>query len=330
MDKVALFYRDIIVYWHGIFMGLAVLLAIVTALIFYKAVCKKKISELLGIIAISLPAGMIGARVMYCLCNFSEFNGIKDLLKMSDGGYALYGAIFAVMISVAIIRKYNSNIKIGACMDCLAVGGALGISVGRMASYFSYDNLGITVKNENFFWFPFSVYDSVSKQWYLATFTAEAVAEAVIFSLLCAAFLKNNNCKKGLKGRNGDIALLFIMMHGASAAVFDSMHTDALRFSFNSFIRVQQVIGAVCLAVVMVIFLVRSISCAGKFKFYHFIMPLIILAMVGIALYMELDRISDTNYFRNHIVMMIALIFAVLMCLHLYKSTLKNQAEISV
>lgn len=324
MDKVALFYGDIMVYWHGIFMGAAILLAVITALIFYGAVCKKIISDMLGIIAVGLPAGIIGARVIYCLCNFSEFNGIKDMFKMHDGGYALYGAIFAVILSAVIVRIFNPNIKIGECLNCLAVGGALGISVGRMASYFSYDNVGIAVKNEKFFSLPFSVYDPVSEQWYLATFTAEAVAEAVIFLILCIAFLMNNNCKKRLKGCNGDIALLFLMMHGASVAVFDSMHTDALRFSFNSFIRVQQVIGAVCLAVVMIIFLVRSISRAGKFKFYHFIMPLMILGMIGVALYMELDRISDTNYFRNHIIMMIALIFAVLMSLNLYKSSLKN------
>ncbi len=328
MDKVALFWEDILIYWHGIFMVAAILITLIFALIFCKKFCKGSASELLTAAILSVPLGVLGARALYCVCNYTEFSKIEDILSMSDGGYALYGAIFGVFIAVLIARIFGSRNKIGSTLDCVAAGGALGIAAGRMASYFSYDNVGIAMTDEQYHCFPLSVYDSTSEQWFLATFVIEAVVELVIFLVLWVTFARNNNQKRGMRGHSGDIALLFLMMHGALTSLFDSMHTDAVRFPFNSFVRVQQIIGVACLIIIMFVFLVRSVKAAHKFKFYHFIMPLFILGVTGIAAYMEFDRISDTNYFRNHLIMFAALLVAVLLTLNIYRSTLKKSEEI--
>lgn len=328
MDKVALFWENIFIYWHGVFMTAAILITLIFALIFCKKFCKGSASELLTAAIFSIPLGILGARALYCICNYTEFSKTEDILHMNDGGYALYGGIFGVFLAVLISRIFSSRNKIGSTADCIAAGGALGIVAGRMASYFSYDNVGITIIEEKYHIFPLSVYDPASEQWFLATFAFEAVAELIIFLVLWVTFARNNNQKRDIRGHNGDIALLFLMMHGALTALSDSMHTDAVRFPFNSFVRVQQIIGAACMVIIMFVFLFRSVKTAHKFRFYHFIMPLLVSGMTGIAAYMEFDRISDTNYFFNHLIMFAALLTAVLLTLNIYKSTLKKSNQI--
>lgn len=324
MDNAALFSGDIYIYWHGIFMGISILLAVLAALIFCAALQNHKTSSLLTTILLSMPLGIISARALYCISNYEEFKALIDIFSMTDGGYALYGGIFGVFLAAVIMRIFNSNYSISANCDCMALGGSLGIAVGRMASYFSFDNIGIVMTNKNYCFFPLAVYDSAADEWVLATFTMESVVELIIFIILCVAFIKNNNEKKGFRGHSGDIALLFLMLHGAAEAVFDSMHMDALRFPGNSFVRMQQIIGAVCFAAVMVVFLVRSIKKHHKFKLYHFILTALTAVMIAIAVYMEFDRISDTNYFCNHGIMFAALLCGVIMCMVMYKTTLKK------
>ncbi len=320
VNKVAIVCGDITIYWHAVVMVFAMLMAIVASLIVYRFAFKRKISEMLCVAAISIPFGILGARIMYCAILPNEFDSFIDVLRLWDGGYALYGAIFGVLLA-ALFAKATvlERGNFGVCCDSIAIGGALGISVGRMSSYFSLDNVGIAISSSKLCFFPVSIYDPDTDKWYLASFVADTIIGFGIFMLLCVMLVKLRK-----KLRSGDLALVFMMAHGAFAAVLDSMHSDSLRFSFNSFIRVQQIVGIVCFVVVTVIFMVRAVKATGKFRSWQVLLLLAIVAMVGIAAYMELSRISDVNYFRNHIIMMITMFAAVVLCLVIYAKTLES------
>lgn len=196
MDNAALFSGDIYIYWHGVFMGASILLAIITALIFCAALQRHRISGLLGTMLLALPMGIIFARALYCISNYEEFKTLSDILSITDGGYALYGGIFGTFFSAIIMRIFNPDYTVSTNCDCMALGGALGVAAGRMTSYFSYDNVGIVMTNKKYCFFPLSVYDSAADQWLLATFTMEAAIGLIIFIVLCVMFIRNNNEKK--------------------------------------------------------------------------------------------------------------------------------------
>lgn len=321
MDKPALFYNNICIYWHGVFMAVAIALALCTALILSALFQRKKTLMVLDAALLSFPFGFLLSRALYCISNYEEFNNITDVLKLADGGYGLYGAILGAFASAAALNALRGKFSLGAVCDSMAAGGALGIAAGRLASYFSFDNIGIVMTNKKYQFFPMSIYDKSSGLWTLATFNMEALSEIVIFVILCVIFARNNNQKKEIRGSNGDIALLFLMLHGASEVVFDSMQMDALRVPGNSFVRIQQIIGAVCLAAVMIVFVIRSIK-RDKCRFYHIISLIVFWGMVAIAAYMEFDRISDTNYFRNHGIMFVAMVCACTIGIAMYSTTL--------
>ncbi len=326
MDYLALMLGSICVYWHGVFMALAIALAVIVSFIMFRLFKTGSNDDLLNCILLSLPVSFMLSRLLYWSCNFEEYDSIKDHFNFTRGGYALYGVIFGVLISAAILKKLSKGFNAGAVCDCMAIAGALAIIVGRLSAYFSGDNIGITLKSDKYHFFPLTVYNSQRGEWLLAVFNFEAFFSLLIFVALFVIFAKNSNEKIGMKGRHGDIALLFLLMHGCSQGIFDSMHVDALYVMGNSFVRLQQILGAVCFTAVTVIFAVRSKKLNG-FKWYQPAAPLIALAAVGITLCMELNRISYHNFIRNYSVIFICMLGAAINGVFIYRTTLNGKSE---
>lgn len=320
MKNIALLLGDIHIYWHGVFMAAAILLAVLTSFVLCLAVRKNRKEELLNCILLSMPVGLLFSRLLYWSCSLEEYKSFSDYLNFARGGYALYGAIFGVILSGAVLKAVNRQLRAGGALDCMAAGGALGIVIGRLSSYFSGDNIGIVFNNQKYHFFPLTVYNEQRGEWLFAVFNFEAFFELIIFIVLCVYFVRNNNEKKGMKGKDGDIALLFMLLHGCSQGLFDSMHSDALKFMNNSFIKLQQILGAVCFTVVTVIFVIRSIKANG-FKGYHVVSSLVPLCAVGITLCMELNRISYHNFIRNYAVILLCMLVTAINGIMIYKTT---------
>lgn len=323
MNRPALLFNGIYLYWHGLFMTAAIVLAVIAALTVSKAFQKKTALAVFDTSLLSVPVGILLARMLYCISNFEEYPDLREILRLTDGGYGLYGAILGVFVSASMLYAMRRNFRLGAVCDALAVGGALGIAAGRLTGFFSYDNLGIIITDPKLQFYPFALYEENAGLWKLATFNMEAVVELLIFFLLLTVLAKNRRQSAPMRGSDGDVALLFVMLHGAATVVFDSMHMDALRWPGNSFVMLQQIIAAVSLLGAMMVFMGRSVK-RDRLKPYHVLSLLVFLSVIGICVYMELDRISDTNYFRNHGVMAVAMICASAIGLTLYRTSLPD------
>lgn len=329
MENLALLLGGIYIYWHGVFMALAIALAVIVSFVFAKLFKKGIRDDLLNCILLSVPVGFVFSRLVYWSCNVEEYNSLADHFNFTRGGYALYGVIIGILITLAVMKKMVPHFNAGAVSDCMAVGGALGIVVGRLSAYFSGDNIGIVLNSEKYHFFPLTIYNSKRGEWVLATFSFEAFFALVIFFALMVIFAKNSNENGNMKGRHGDIALLFLLMHGCSQGIFDSMHIDALLLMGNSFVRMQQILGAVFFTVVTVIFTIRSSKLNG-FKWYTIVSPLIALAAVGITLWMELDRISYHNFIRNYSVIFICMLSEAINGVLIYRTTLRQKKTAAI
>lgn len=327
MDQPALFFNGIYIYWHGIFITLAIVAAVGTALLLSQLLQHKKALMLFDTALLAFPFSFVCSRVLYHINNPEEFHSVTEAMAFSDGGYSLYGAMLGVFLAAVVLHYRRKNYNLGAVCDSMAAGGSLGIVIGRFAAYCSLDNVGIVMTSKKTQFFPLSVYDKTTEQWVLATFNMEAVTEFVIFVLLCVMFVLYHNENKKVRGQNGDIALLFLMLHGASEVVFDSMQQDALKFPGNSFVRIQQIIGALSLAAAMTVFVIRSVKRSEEFTRFHLLMLVGFWSMIILAACMELLRISDTNYFRNHIIMFSAMVAASVLGVMMYTTTLRPEFE---
>lgn len=99
----------------------------------------RKISEtfLLDLIAILIVSGLVGARILYILLNWSYFSShLLDSLKVWEGGLVFYGGyLFAAAVGVAFVR-YRQQ-PLGPIADCLAPALAIGQSLGRWGCFFA-------------------------------------------------------------------------------------------------------------------------------------------------------------------------------------------------
>ena len=191
-----------------------------------------------------LPLGLAGARLFYCLARLSFFMevGPHSMLKMWNGGYALWGALGGAVLG-AVIAARQTHQRPARLLDALAAPGALTIALCRLAEYFSGEGIGMYVEDERFCFFPLAVCNQY-EEWYWAIFLLEALVALVILGVL----LRRTRPE-------GDTARLFLILYSASQVLLESMRRD--NFLRWLFVRVSQLTAALVMAGLMLYALIQ-------------------------------------------------------------------------
>ena len=194
---------------------------------------------------LALPMGLLGARLFYCAARVYYFLeiGLENVLRLWDGGYALWGAAGGVFLAAAVTARTKKQ-PLAALLDALAPPAALVIALTRFAEYFSGEGRGFYVEREAFWFFPVSVYRADFDEWHLAIFIWEGLAALMIL----AALLRRQR-------KAGDTARLFLLLYSACQILFESLRQDGtLRWLF---VRVSQLTSALVIAGLMLASTVR-------------------------------------------------------------------------
>ena len=164
----------------------------------------------------------------------------------------------------------------------MAVAGCAGIAVGRLACFFNSTDRGqIITSTQSLPWvYPVTNAVSGATEYRLATFILQAMAALVLFLILLSFYLPKKQRK------DGDTALIFLLLYGVSQIVLDSTRYDKLFFRSNGFVSVVQVLGALGLLLVIVVFSARMVKARG-FRFWNVLVWLGIAACIGGAGFME-------------------------------------------
>ena len=109
----------------------------------------------------------------------------------------------------------------------------------------------------------------------LMLFSVILTGALVLFLILLSFYLPKKQRK------DGDTALIFLLLYGVSQIVLDSTRYDKLFFRSNGFVSVVQVLGALGLLLVIVVFSARMVKARG-FRFW-----MGIAACIGGAGFME-------------------------------------------
>ncbi|MGA2285781.1 MAG: prolipoprotein diacylglyceryl transferase [Dehalococcoidia bacterium] len=117
--------------WHGIFIALGIGLGVWLGVWFARRAGFTE-DDAYTIALIGVPAGIIGARVLFVLENRSDFaNAPLDVFRINQGGISLYGALIG---SVAVCLAYGfwKKLPLLRGMDAAAFGMILGQAIGRI------------------------------------------------------------------------------------------------------------------------------------------------------------------------------------------------------
>ncbi len=291
MNHVICYIGGISLTWHGIVMAIAVAAAVAVSAVL-AGERKNMLLSVLSAASISCLLSTFFSKFVYWYCCYERFNGFGDALtRVGEGGHSLVGAMAGVILSAliaALIIKPDGGFM--GLLDCIAPGGALGICIGRLASYFSLSDKGnilITDPADQHAPLAFEVIDSVTGTavWRFSTFFFESAAAAIIF--VCCAYMYFTFCGAGTKPeRTGSVAMIFLSLFGASQAVLESTRYDALYLRSNGFVSLMQIISLLMIILSMVYFSLITVRAKGVKPLYYVLWG-VTLALLGVCGYME-------------------------------------------
>ena len=148
MDKVALDFGPIQIYWYSIFIFLGMLVA---CFVIYKEAKKRGIEEefLVNLTFNTIILGIIGARLYYVLFNLPYYlNNPIEILEIWNGGLAIHGGIITGLLFIIYYCKKH-EVNLWKMLDIIVVGLIIAQAIGRWGNFFNSEAYGPITTEEN-------------------------------------------------------------------------------------------------------------------------------------------------------------------------------------
>jgi phosphatidylglycerol---prolipoprotein diacylglyceryl transferase len=198
--------------------------------------------------------GLIGARLLYVLVNFSQYQ--LDLLSIFytwQGGLAFFGAFgFCIAYIMIYCRRFGFNTF--EVLDILAPGVILGQIFGRLGNFFNYESYG---GSTSVFWKMYvpetaKLSSNINQDYFHPTFLYEVIPNSILFFLVLFNFDGLTNKRSGL------VFASYCVGYGIIRTLTELYRTDALKFDVFGFeILVSQAIAISLVIIGVVIFVKR-------------------------------------------------------------------------
>ena len=287
MDKIAYIIGETFIYWNSIILILAAAAAICMFLFLYLREQGTGISAAL-LVPMAVVASIIASRAVHWYCMANAYDSLKGALTtFTGGGYALMGVFAGCAAAACVLRLLGIIRNLPHTFDCMALGGGVGIAVGRLACLYSTMDRGPVMETIRTLPLVYPVNNAVTGvvEWRFATFMMQSIVTGMITLGLLVFYLL------GQRGRNrrvkdGDTACLWLCAYGASQVVLDSTRYDSLFMRSNGFISIVQILGAAALIFTFIYFSVRMVKARG-FRWWYVPLWILYAGCTGGAGFME-------------------------------------------
>jgi phosphatidylglycerol:prolipoprotein diacylglycerol transferase len=177
--------------WHGLFTALGVVVGVVTAAILAR---RAGIDDdtIYNVALFLVVGGIIGARALYVLEHLGDFEDEPaEIFAIQTGGISIYGALIGGTLGAVAYAAWRRLPRWGTMADIAAIGGILGMAVGRIGCLINGDifaratdwPIGIVYTNPDSPSYP--VYSATTPQIAQQPVTVyEILGDLVIFVLL--------------------------------------------------------------------------------------------------------------------------------------------------
>jgi phosphatidylglycerol:prolipoprotein diacylglycerol transferase len=223
MNPVAFNLFGISVRWYGIFIGTGMALAIILA----NYTCKYReinYDSLLDMVLISLPIGIIGARLYYVAFEFNNYkNNLIDIFNIRGGGLAIHGGIIFALVSAFIIAKLKKR-SFFKMADVAAPTIILAQAIGRWGNFFNSEAHGGPVSYDFIKNFPYFIQQGMHIEgiYYHPTFLYESLWDFTVFIILMITLRKTKKV--------GSVFFTYIGLYSIGRFFIEGLRTDSLMF----------------------------------------------------------------------------------------------------
>lgn len=221
MNPVAFYIFGISVRWYGVLIGCGMLLAIILAGYF----CKYRdlsYDSLLDIVLISLPIGIIGARLYYVVFQFDEYrDNLINIFNIRLGGLAIHGGIIFGVISAFIIARHK-KINFLKFADVAAPSIIIAQAIGRWGNFFNSEAHGGPVSYDFIRHFPYFIQQGmhINGVYYQPTFLYESIWDFTVFIILIIILRKSK--------KTGIVFFTYLGMYSIGRFFIEGLRTDSL------------------------------------------------------------------------------------------------------
>ncbi len=230
--------------WYAILIALGFLLAVLYASFIVKKM-NIDFNRLLDAVIVGLIAAVVCARLFYVVFYPGDFywKNPMEILKIHEGGLAIYGGIIGAMVFGGIMAKFR-KLKVSAVLDIASLGFLIGQCIGRWGNFINQEAFG----------------GATDLPWGMQSANTEAVVSGspvhpcfLYESLLCLlGFVLLHFFNTKLRRYDGQTFLLYIVWYGACRFVIEGLRTDSLIIPYTS-LRVSQVIAGVCVIIGLIL-----------------------------------------------------------------------------
>lgn len=233
MNPIAFSIFGFDVRWYGILIATGIVLGLIIA----RYTCKLReldYNYLLDVVLISLPIGVIGARLYYVIFEFDDYkNNIVEIFNIRQGGLAIHGGIIFAVISALIYTRYK-KINFLKVADVAAASIIIAQAIGRWGNFFNKEAHGGPVSYEFIKHFPSFIQKgmNINVAYYHPTFLYESLWNIMVFVILL------NILKKSKKA--GIVFFTYIGLYSLGRFFIEGLRTDSLMFGP---IRVAQLVS---------------------------------------------------------------------------------------
>lgn len=216
------------IHWYGVIIAVGIVLAYLFALREGK---RRDISQdtVLDIIIFGLPSAIICARLYYVIFEWEQYrNNLIDVVKIWEGGIAIYGGIIGAVLSTYIYCRVKriSFLKIA---DLGGFGLLIGQAVGRWGNFVNAEAYGAET---TLLWRMQLVDLGMSVH---PTFLYESLWNIGVFLFLLWYRKKQKF--------DGEIFLAYLVGYGLGRLWIEGLRADSL---FLGPLRISQVVAAAC------------------------------------------------------------------------------------
>ncbi len=239
INNIAFEFVNFKIYWYAIFIVASFVIGIYLA---KKDNGKYGINfeDVLDLLIILIPISIISARIYYVLFNLNYYLKVpKEILKLRDGGLAIYGGIIGAIICIFIFSKYK-KIDFLNLLDYICPFLPLGQAIGRLGNFTNVEAHGYETNNI----LRMGIFENNQYIEVHPTFLYEALCDLTIFILLYN--LRNKRTFKG------EITYLYFCLYGLIRIFIEGLRTDSLMLGN---IRVSQVLSIILFIIFGTLFL---------------------------------------------------------------------------
>ena len=217
------------IYFYGVILALAIVAGTFVSDYFGQKFFGFKKETIVDLAPYLIIFGILGARLYYCLLNYNFYMRFPtEILAIRHGGISIHGAILGGLIGLIIFAK-RRNISVFKLCDVSAIGLALAQSIGRWGNFFNSEAFGTPTN------LPWKLYIAPQYRpipysdvnYFHPTFLYESVLDLAIFGILVFIL------KKGLNKKEGNIALIYLILYSLVRICVESLRIDSVRDIFG-------------------------------------------------------------------------------------------------